>query len=389
VFEGRALNLGSSFRAPGADDQQGARPAHRYFDQPRLRNLPPPPDRADYPVIDDFEIVPVVTPVGVAMRWQRRSGEPLVLFLWGCVEDARPPLDSTHAPVGTMREPWVHLDQGWYFMALEDDGEVIVEVGDDISNVTGRFRVPAAAFHAAWALGYDRTLDVQSGAMGREAGEAPAGDRPSFRATAIVVIAFAIAMGWLEAVVVVYLRAAIEAGVVEPALDPATFGTFEAVEIARELATLVMIAAVGWLAGRSALERLGWAAVVFGVWDLVYYAGLWLAIGWPPAIDTWDLLFLVPAPWVGPVWAPVGVSVALVACGLAAVWRLRRGLVVEVRPVEAAAALAGGVLVVVSLLVDAERVIAGDTAPWTGWPIWLAGMALASIAAIRALSARR
>lgn len=217
----------------------------------------------------------------------------------------------------------------------------------------------------------------------------PAHARPSFRATALVVVAFAIAMGWLEAAVVVYLRAAIEAGFVEPALDPSTIGTFETLEIARELATLVMIAAAGWLAGRSALERLGWAAVVFGVWDIVYYAGLWVAIGWPPALDTWDLLFLVPAPWVGPVWAPVGVSVALIACGLIAAWRLGRGLPVVVRPVDAAAALAGAALVIVSFLVDAERVIAGDTAPWTGWPIWLAGMVLASIAAFRALTARR
>lgn len=388
MFEGRALILGSSFRAPdAADDQQGARPPHRFFTQPRHRNLPPPPDPADYTVIDDFEIVPVVTDWRVAMRWQRRSGELLVLFPWGCVEDSEPPLDPAHAPVGTMREPWVHIDQGWYFMALEDDGEVIVERGDDVSHVTGRFRVRAAAFQSAWAAGYERTRDVQTGALARASGRAPTADRPSFRATAIVVVAFAIAMGWLEAVVVVYLRAAIEAGIVEPALDPATIGTFESLEVARELATLVMIAAAGWLAGRSALERLGWAAVVFGTWDIVYYAGLWLAIGWPPTLDTWDLLFLVPSPWVGPVWAPVGVSVALIACGLAAAWRLGRGLAVVVRPVDAAAALAGGVLVVVSFLVDADRVIAGDAGPWTGWPIWLAGMALASIAAVRALCA--
>lgn len=220
-------------------------------------------------------------------------------------------------------------------------------------------------------------------------GPSPSCDRPSFRATVFVVVAFAIAMGWLEAAVVVYLRAAIEAGFIEAAIDPATIGTFESLEIARELATLVMIAATGWLAGRTALERLGWAAVVFGVWDIVYYAGLYVAIGWPPALDTWDLLFLVPAPWVGPVWAPIGVSLALVACGLGAAWRLRRGLPVVVRAADAAAALVGGVLVIVSFLVDAERVIAGDTAPWTGWPIWLAGMILATVAAVRALTARR
>jgi hypothetical protein len=192
-------------------------------------------------------------------------------------------------------------------------------------------------------------------------------------------------MGYLEAAVVVYLRTAIEAGSVLPAQDPATIGTFEALEIARELSTLVMIAAVGWLAGRSGLERLGWAAVVFGIWDVVYYVGLRLAIGWPPAIDTWDVLFLVPAVWVGPVWAPIVVSIALVVAGLAAARRLRRGLPVVVRPAHVAGALAGGALVIASFLVDAERVLAGDESAWTGWPIFWAGMAVAAATTAAAL----
>lgn len=141
------------------------------------------------------------------------------------------------------------------------------------------------------------------------------GDRVGIWSTAAVVVAFGVAMGYVEAAVVVYLRAAVTGSVV-PAQDPGAFGTFEAVEIARELATLVMIAAVGWLAGRTKLERLAWAAVVFGAWDIVYYLGLRLAIGWPPSLETWDILFLVPAPWVGPVWAPILVSVALVGTGL-------------------------------------------------------------------------
>ena len=70
----------------------------------------------------------------------------------------------------------------------------------------------------------------------------------AFRPTVVAVVAFGLAMGYLEAAAVVYLRAALEIvpGAI-PAHDPATFGTFEAIEIARELATLVMIATVGWL----------------------------------------------------------------------------------------------------------------------------------------------
>ena len=211
--------------------------------------------------------------------------------------------------------------------------------------------------------------------------------RADFLSTAVPVLVFGIAMGFLEAAVVVYLRAAL--GIVPSnvsAHDPATLGTFEAIEVARELATLVMIGAIGWLAGRTRLERLAWAAVVFGTWDIVYYLGLRVAIGWPPSLETWDVLFLVPVPWVGPVWAPIVVSAALIAFGLAAARHLRAGRPVVVGPVRAIGALGGGSLVILSFLVDTNRVLAGDSAAWTGWPVFWAGMALAVAATATALT---
>jgi hypothetical protein len=207
--------------------------------------------------------------------------------------------------------------------------------------------------------------------------------RSGFVGTAVAVLAFGAAFGLVEATVVVYLRAAL--GLVPGAVmahDPGTFGTFEAVEIVRELATLVMIAAVGWIAGRRRLERLAWAAVVFGAWDIVYYAGLRLAIGWPPTLDTLDVLFLVPGPWVGPVWAPVLVSLALVVAGLAAARRLRAGATIRVGAARAVATLAGGVLVILSFLLEPNPDLAG---PWTAWPVFWLGMALAIVATASAL----
>lgn len=205
--------------------------------------------------------------------------------------------------------------------------------------------------------------------------------------TAIAVVTFGAAFGYVEAAVVVYLRAAL--GAVPGAVmahDPGTFGTFEAIEIARELATLVMIASVGLLAGRTRLERLAWAAVVFGTWDIVYYVGLWLAIGWPRSLDTWDVLFLVPVPWVGPVWAPIVVSTALVIAGLAAARRLRAGSMVTVGLVRAAGALAGGLLVILSFLLETN---ADGSGPWAAWPVFWAGMALAIVATTSAFNGGR
>jgi hypothetical protein len=211
--------------------------------------------------------------------------------------------------------------------------------------------------------------------------------RGSFFATASVVLAFGIAMGYLEAAVVVYLRAALEldTSVVVPVAEQGAFDAFAGIELARELATLLMIATVGWLTGRSWLERLAWAAIVFGTWDIVYYAGLWLTIDWPPAFDTWDVLFIVPMTWVGPVWAPMAVSVALIGFGLAAASRLRAGGSVAIGWRGILFALAGGGIVILSFLFDADRVLGGDTSPWSAWPLFWLGMALATAAAVMAL----
>lgn len=211
---------------------------------------------------------------------------------------------------------------------------------------------------------------------------------PAFRWTAVAVLGYGVAMGYLEAAVVAYLRAAIGLG--PPGLvathDPTAFDAFEGVEVARELATLVMIAAVGWLAGRSPLERLAWASIAFGAWDIVYYVGLRALIGWPPTLDAWDVLFLVPIPWVAPVWAPIVVSSALIVVGLAAGRRLRAGREIRVGWIRALMAVAGGTLVVISFVVDAGRVLGGDANGWAAWPLFWAGMALAAASTLTALA---
>ena len=212
--------------------------------------------------------------------------------------------------------------------------------------------------------------------------------RSGFVSRAIAVVAFGVAFGFMEAAAVAYLRSAIGLGSVAPAQVSAALGTFETVEGIREAATLVMIAAIGWLAGRSGLERLAWAAVVFGLWDIVYYVGLRLATGWPPSLETWDVLFLLPSPWVGPVWAPIVVSAALIGFGMTAAGLLSAGWQVAVGPFRAVAALAGGGMVIASFLVDAPGVMAGQVTAWTGGALFWAGMALAASATASTLVGR-
>jgi hypothetical protein len=154
-------------------------------------------------------------------------------------------------------------------------------------------------------------------------------------------------------------------------------GDLAVIEAGREAATLVMLGAVGWLAGRSGLERLAWTAVAFGTWDIFYYAWLWAFIGWPSSPGTWDLLFLIPVPWTGPVWAPIAISLALVGFGLAAARRLRAGRAVRAGRAQVAAGIAGGLVVILSLTLDAGRILAGGVPDTFAWPVFTAGLALA------------
>jgi len=130
-----------------------------------------------------------------------------------------------------------------------------------------------------------------------------------------MVVLYAIAMAWVESAVVLYLRSMIDR--LEPYQpDPLPIiGGFAAVELPRELATLVMLFTVGWLAGRTWRARLGYAAVAFGVWDIFYYVFLKIFCGWPHSLLDWDVLFLLPLPWWGPVLAPVLISLLMILWG--------------------------------------------------------------------------
>ena len=130
-----------------------------------------------------------------------------------------------------------------------------------------------------------------------------------------MVVVFAIAMAWVESAVVFYLRSMIDR--IEPyQADPLpVIGGFALVELPREFATMVMLFAVGVLAGRTWRARIGYAVIAFGVWDIFYYVFLKMMCGWPHSLLDWDVLFLLPMPWWGPVLAPVLISLLMILWG--------------------------------------------------------------------------
>ena len=131
----------------------------------------------------------------------------------------------------------------------------------------------------------------------------------------LFVTLFAVAFAFVEASVVVYLRALYyPGGFTFPlkAMPPPHL----VVELAREVATIVMLVLVGLLSGTSRWTRFSYFVIAFGVWDLFYYIWLKLLLNWPASFFDWDILFLIPVPWIGPVIAPCLISVLMIVAGI-------------------------------------------------------------------------
>lgn len=142
--------------------------------------------------------------------------------------------------------------------------------------------------------------------------------------TILWVTIFSIAFAYVESSVVVYLRAIYYP---EGFVFPLKMVSWEhlTVELSREAATMVMLAGVGILAGKSPWLKFGYFMISFGVWDVFYYVWLKAVLDWPSSVLEWDVLFLIPLPWISPVIAPVLISLLMITCGVLLVTRLARG----------------------------------------------------------------
>jgi hypothetical protein len=131
----------------------------------------------------------------------------------------------------------------------------------------------------------------------------------------LVIVVFAIGMAWVEAASVYYIRSLTDR--IEPyQANPLPIsGVLGPVELVREAATLVMLLTVGMLAGSTWHKRLAYTAIAFGTWDIFYYVFLRVICDWPTSLLDWDVLFLLPLPWWGPVVAPISIAVLMIVWG--------------------------------------------------------------------------
>jgi hypothetical protein len=211
-------------------------------------------------------------------------------------------------------------------------------------------------------------------------------------------ILFGISFGYVEAAVVVYLRAIYDpvrhklrpnqpAGELFPLIPedqrqeaaPET-SWLRSVEVPREAATMIMLASVAWVAAGGRSLWLPSFAIAFGTWDLFFYVFLKLLVHWPASLMTWDVLFLIPVPWVAPVLAPSIVAITILTTGLIALARP-----VRVLPAHWAAMTLGVVLILTSFMWDYQNLRAGGFPRPFAWKLFGAGEIAGVAGFLRAL----
>ncbi len=186
---------------------------------------------------------------------------------------------------------------------------------------------------------------------------------------------FAVAFAFVESSVVVYLRS-----IYYP--DGFTFPLHLVeerhllVELLRELSTILMLVAVGVLAGRRGWERFAYFMIAFGVWDVFYYVWLKAVLDWPSSITEWDVLFLIPLVWIGPVIAPVLVSLMMITCGVLLLRRLDGGQPFRPGFRSWALSIIATLLLLYSFMADTGATLGGDAPEPYGYGFLAVGLVL-------------
>jgi hypothetical protein len=162
---------------------------------------------------------------------------------------------------------------------------------------------------------------------------------------------FAIAMGYLESAVVVYIRALYyPEGFVFPL--KLISQQIMITELWREVATMIMLVGVAIIAGKSNITRFAYFIFAFGIWDMFYYVFLWVLIGWPQSLLTWDVLFFIPTTWIGPVLAPVINSMTMILLGIIIIIGRDRSRSVPKGYIVWTLLIAGSVIIIVSYTLE-------------------------------------
>jgi hypothetical protein len=201
----------------------------------------------------------------------------------------------------------------------------------------------------------------------------------------VIAVIFSIAFAYIESAVVVYLRVIFHPdGFTFPLSNVDTILQHKAIlltEIGREAATIVLILTAAWLFGRNLRQRFAYFLTIFAVWDIFYY--VWLKVfsaclkaipDWPVSIMDWDILFLIPIAWAGPVVAPVLASIVMLVFAMIILYRDCCGRPIRASRIDWIGFIAAAVIIVVSFCIPGPHIAEPNYQSYFYWPVFAAGL---------------
>jgi hypothetical protein len=224
--------------------------------------------------------------------------------------------------------------------------------------------------------------------------------------TRIALVLFSVSFAFVEVAVVIYLRGLYEplhatlypdapSDGLFPILQPeqlvAAGPQYEGwmlTELVREAATLAMLAAIALAVARNVRQWFAAFMIAFGLWDIFFYVWLRVLIGWPASLLEWDLLFLLPVPWVGPVIAPVLVAASMIFAGVVLLKRESADRPIRLTLVHWAAILSAGALVVIAFCWDFRNIMGGGIPHTFNWPLLIIGETVGIVAFLHGATKR-
>jgi len=185
-------------------------------------------------------------------------------------------------------------------------------------------------------------------------------------------IVWGVVFGYMEAAVVVYLREIYyPEGFAFPLVNMQN--RIMLTEVLREAATLLILWATACLAYKRLQSRFAVFFVLFGLWDIFYYIFLKLLLHWPESMNTWDILFLIPSPWIGPVSAPVLVSLGFIYSGMAILIRNHQNHFFQFGKYFILFELIAALLIIISFIIPGLSVIEQSLPIHFPWYLFLIG----------------
>ena len=208
--------------------------------------------------------------------------------------------------------------------------------------------------------------------------------------TLLIVTIYAIAMGFLEAAVVIYLRKLYYPNGFDFPL-PLIDSFILKIDWIREMSTIIMLLTIALLAGKKLYEKFAYFIYAFAIWDIFYYVFLKATLNWPSSLMAWDVLFLIPWPWIAPILVPLLCIIILVITSLLIIHFNDLGYKVKITLPEWILFILGALIVLYTLLYDYGNIILFGSylsiqnfIPTNySWVTFSIGIILASIATIK------